>query len=160
MALKWKKSDLLTLAEKKVQMANDTCQGTIYNGIDVELTTGTEHFSLEPNDQTNIDSMFTAVTLGATQYPYHSDGAQCQDVLRRRHRDPVRGLQDPCDHADHYCNFLKIWINRETSKDVLAGIVYGSTLPDDLLAEMNAILASAQEEIQSLIGKLTQALGE
>ena len=55
---------------------------------------------------------------------------------------------------------MKIWINRETSKDVLAGIVYGSTLPDDLLAEMNAILASAQEEIQSLIGKLTQALGE
>ena len=41
MALKWKKSDLLTLAEKKVQMANDTCQSTIYNGIDVELTTGT-----------------------------------------------------------------------------------------------------------------------
>ena len=39
---------------------------------------GPEHFSLEPNDQTNIDSMFTAVTLGATQYPYHSDGAQCK----------------------------------------------------------------------------------
>ena len=82
-------------------MANDTCQSTIYNGIDVELTTGTEHFSLEPNDQTNIDSMFTAVTLGATQYPYSLGWCPVQDVLRRRHRDPVRGLQDPCDHADH-----------------------------------------------------------
>lgn len=79
MALKWKKSDLLTLAEKKVQMANDTCQGTIYNGIDVELTTGTEHFSLEPNDQTNIDSMFTAVTLAprSTRTTRMAPSARC-----------------------------------------------------------------------------------
>ena len=160
MALKWKKSDLLTLAEKKVQMANDTCQGTIYNGIDVELTTGTEHFSLEPNDQTNIDSMFTAVTLGATQYPYHSDGAQCKMFSAVDIMTLYVAYKTHVTTQTTYCNFLKIWINRETSKDVLAGIVYGSTLPDDLLAEMNAILASAQEEIQSLIGKLTQALGE
>ena len=46
MALKWKKSDLMTLAEKKVQMANETCQSLIYAGIDVQLTTGQEHFSL------------------------------------------------------------------------------------------------------------------
>ena len=160
MALKWKKSDLLTLAEKKVQMANDTCQSTIYNGIDVELTTGTEHFSLEPNDQTNIDSMFTAVTLGATQYPYHSDGAQCKMFSAGDIVTLYVAYKTHVTTQTTYCNFLKIWINRETSKDVLAGIVYGSTLPDDLLAEMNAILASAQEEIQSLIGKLTQALGE
>ena len=160
MALKWKKSDLLTLAEKKVQMANDTCQSTIYNGIDVELTTGTEHFSLEPNDQTNIDSMVTAVTLGATQYPYHSDGAQCKMFSAADIVTLYVAYKTHVTTQTTYCNFLKIWINRETSKDVLAGIVYGSTLPDDLLAEMNAILASAQEEIQSLIGKLTQALGE
>ena len=36
----------------------------------------------------------------------------------------------------------------------------GSTSPDDLLAEMNAILASAQEEIQSLIGKADAGTGE
>ena len=70
MALKWKKEDLKTLAEKKVEMANSTCEALIYAGIDVELSGGTEHFALEPNDQTNIDSMFTAITLGATQYPY------------------------------------------------------------------------------------------
>ena len=83
MALKWKKNDLMTLAEKKVQMANETCQSLIYAGIDVQLTTGQEHFSLEPNDQTNIDSMFTAVTLGATQYPYPLGRGAVQDVLRR-----------------------------------------------------------------------------
>ena len=66
-------------------------QSLIYAGIDVQLTTGQEHFSLEPNDQTNIDSMFTAVTLGATQYRTTRWGA-VQDVLRRGHRDAVCGL--------------------------------------------------------------------
>lgn len=65
MALVWNKSDLPTLADKKVQMANEVCRSTIYAGIDVELSAGTEHFSLELHDQANIDSMFNAVTLGA-----------------------------------------------------------------------------------------------
>ena len=65
MGLVWRKDDLLTLSEKQLSMANETCQQKIYAGIDVELSGGTEHFSLETHDQANIESMFTAVTLGA-----------------------------------------------------------------------------------------------
>ena len=64
MGLVWRKDDLLTLSEKQLSMANETCQQKIYAGIDVELSGGTEHFSLETHDQANIESMFTAVTLG------------------------------------------------------------------------------------------------
>ena len=109
MALKWKKNDLMTLAEKKVQMANETCQSLIYAGIDVQLTTGQEHFSLEPNDQTNIDSMFTAVTLGATQYPYHSDGAQCKMYSAVDIVTLYVAYKTFVTKQTTYCNFLKIW---------------------------------------------------
>ena len=57
-----------------------------------------------------------------------------------------------------YCNFLKIWVNRETDKDVLAGITYGSELPNDLNAEMEEILTAAAAEIQAIIGKMQQAM--
>ena len=57
-----------------------------------------------------------------------------------------------------YCNFLKIWINRETDMNTIAGIMYGSELPEDLASQMNEILASAAEEIQNVIGRMTQAL--
>ena len=158
MALNWKKKDLPTLTEKKVRMANDTCQSLIYSGIDVQLTAGTEHFSLEPNDQTNIDSMFTAVTLGASQYPYHSDGNQCtlysaQDIVTL-----YVAYKTFVTKQTTYCNFLKIWINRETDMNTIAGIMYGSELPEDLASQMNEILASADEEIQNVIGRMTQAL--
>ena len=66
MAIEWKKNDLPTLAQKVADDASETCQNSIYAGIDVELSDGTQHFSLMPNDQTNIDSMFAAITLGAS----------------------------------------------------------------------------------------------
>lgn len=156
MALNWKKSDLPTLAEKKITMANDACQSLIYAGIDVELTKGTEHFALEPNDQTNIDSMLTAVTLGATEYPYHSDGNQCTLYSAADILTLYVAYKSFVTTQTTYCNFLKIWINRETDKSVLAGIVYGSELPDDLAAQMAAILESAAAQIQSIVGSMTQ----
>jgi hypothetical protein len=59
-----------------------------------------------------------------------------------------------------YCNFLKIWINRETDKTALAGITYGSQLPSDLAGEMETILASAGEQIQAVIGRMAQVMEE
>ena len=156
MSLQWKKDDLPTLAEKKNSMVAETCQELIYNGIDVELSTGTEHFSLTTHDQTNIDSMFTAVTLGATQYPYHSDGNQCVLYSAADIVTLYVAYKSFVTQQTTYCNFLKIWIGRETDRAVLAGIVYGSQLPDDLAAQMNEILAQASAQIQAIIENMKQ----
>lgn len=83
MGLVWRKDDLLTLSEKQLSMANETCQQKIYAGIDVELSGGMEHFSLETHDQANIESMFTAVTLGAKEQQYHCDGGEVKTYHRR-----------------------------------------------------------------------------
>lgn len=157
MALIWSKTDLPTLAEKKIALANDTCQALIYAGIDVELSGGTEHFSLEPNDQTNIDSMFTAITLGATEYPYHSDGNQCVMYSAADIMALYIAYKSYVTQQTTYCNFLKVWINRETDNVALANIVYGSELPEDLAAAMQAILEQAAAQIQSVVAVLTQA---
>ena len=157
MALSWKKKDLPSLTEKKATMASETCQEKIYAGIDVELSNGVQHFSLQPNDQTNIDSMFTAVTLGATEYPYHPDGGQCVMYSAADIVTLYVAYKSFVTQQTTYCNFLRIWINRETDKELLGDIEYGSDLPDDLKAEMQAILASAQAQIQNIVNALTTA---
>ncbi len=156
MALKWKKEDLKTLAEKKVEMANSTCEALIYAGIDVELSGGTEHFALEPNDQTNIDSMFTAITLGATQYPYHADGSQCKMCVAADIMTLDVAYKSFVTYQSTYNNFLKIWINRQTDKNALAVITPGSTLQQERHPQMQEIIAAAQAEIESVVAKLTQ----
>lgn len=145
------------LRSQKVDMANRTCEATIYAGIDAELSGGTQHFALTPNDQTNIDSMFAAVTLGATEYPYHADGAQCAMYSAADILALYVAYKSFVTYQTTYCNFLKIWINREEDCATLEGITYGAELPEDLAAEMQTILAAAQTQIQAVASKLIQA---
>ncbi|MDO4315115.1 MAG: hypothetical protein Q4C45_05005 [Oscillospiraceae bacterium] len=156
MALKWNKTDLPTLAEKKTAAASQTCQEIIYAGIDVQLSTGTQHFSLTAHDQTNIDSMFTAVTLGATEYPYHADGDQCAMFSAADIVTLYVAYKTFVTTQTTYNNFLRIWINRETDRETLAAIQYGSDLPADLATQMQTILAQAQAQIDAIIVKLQQ----
>ncbi len=154
MAIAWKKNNLPTLAEKKTKEISDTCQELIYSGIDVKLSKGVEHFSLQTHDQTNIDSMFTAVTLGATEYPYHADGNQCVMYSAADIVTIYVSYKSYVTQQTTYCNFLKIWIGRETDPEVIGAIGYGSELPEDLTAEMNSILSSAKNQIQQIVTTL------
>lgn len=156
MSLKWNKTDLPSLAQKKIAMASETCQAMIYAGIDVELSTGTQHFSLETHDQANIDSMFSAVTLGATEYPYHADGDRCVMYSAADIVALYVAYKSFVTQQTTYCNFLKIWLARETDKDVVAAIQYGSALPEDLAAEMNALLDKASGMVQAIVEKLAR----
>lgn len=154
MSIRWQKSDLPTLQERKLTMASAACAEAIYAGIDVELSGGTQHFSLTANDQTNIDSMFAAVTLGATEYPYHADGEACcmysaADIIAL-----YVAYKTHVTTQTTYHNALKQWINRETDNDTLESITYGSTLPDDLAASMQSILQQAEAQITAIVAKL------
>lgn len=155
MAIVWKKTDLPTLAEKKLSMANEACQSAIYAGIDVELSGGTEHFSLEIHDQTNIESMFSAVTLGAKEQQYHCDGGEVKTYSAADIVVLYAAYKNFVTKHTTYCNLLKKWINREEDKAVIAGITYGTDLPDDLDTQMESILTSAATQLQSIVAAVS-----
>ena len=155
MSVEWKKQDLPSLTEKKTNMANETCQKKIYAGIDVELSCGTEHFSLEMHDQANIESMFTAVTLGAKEQQYHCDGGQVKTYSAADIVVLYAAYKNFVTKHMTYCNLLKVWVKREEDKNVLGEIVYGSDLPADLNEQMQAILKSSAEQIKSVTGAVS-----
>lgn len=155
MAIQWKKSDLPTLTEKKVKMANEICQSSIYAGIDVELSGGMEHFSLEMHDQANIESMFTAVTLGAKEQQYHCDGGEVKTYSAADIVVLYAAYKSFVTKHTTYCNLLKVWIKREEDKAVLGGITYGCELPEDLDAQMHSILESAAVQLQNIVAAVS-----
>lgn len=128
MAIEWKKNDLPTLAQKVADDASETCQNFIYAGIDVELSDGTQHFSLMPNDQTNIDSMFAAITLGASEYPYHPDGGKCVMYSAADIITLYSEYKSFVTKQTTYCNALRQWAKRETDPNVIGSIYYGYSL--------------------------------
>ena len=155
MAIEWKKNDLPTLAQKVADDASETCQNFIYAGIDVELSDGTQHFSLMPNDQTNIDSMFAAITLGASEYPYHPDGGKCVMYSAADIITLYSEYKSFVTKQTTYCNALRQWAKRETDPNVIGSIYYGCALPEDLEKEVGDILSAAQAQITAIINKLS-----
>lgn len=147
---------LETLRAEKLKAASDACEQTICAGIDVTFSDGTqEHFSLQPNDQTNIDGIFSAVTLGVTSYPYHADGELCKMYSAS---DIVKLYVAAKGHVTQqttYNNAMRQWIKRETSLDTLKSITYGSELPDDLKTDVADILQKAQKQVEAIVAKLT-----
>ena len=146
MAIEWKKNDLPTLAQKVADDASETCQNFIYAGIDVELM---------PNDQTNIDSMFAAITLGASEYPYHPDGGKCVMYSAADIITLYSEYKSFVTKQTTYCNALRQWAKRETDPNVIGSIYYGCTLPEDLEKEVEGILSAAQAQITAIINKLS-----
>ena len=154
MSLRWEKSDLPTLAEKKLEEVNAACEKIIYAGIDVEMSVGTKHFSLTPNDQTNLDSMFSAITLGAAEYPYHADGEQCMMYSATDIMALYVKYKEFVTYQTTYCNMLRTWIKRETDNQVIHDIYYGIELPEDLASDMQVLLTAANEQIQAIITRM------
>ena len=70
------------ISDKIIEISN-TCEQTIFNGIDVTLESGeTKHFSLKAEDQTNMNALYAQVKFGEltddTGVPYHADGEYCK----------------------------------------------------------------------------------
>ena len=147
--------ELETLRSEKLQEVSDACEAAITSGIDVLFGDGTqEHFSLEVADQSNIDGVFSAVTLGATAYPYHADGEQCKLYTAADIVTLYVAKQTYITKQTTYNNALRQWVRRETSLEVLKGISYGVDLPEDLQTEVTGILQQAQEQVEAIVKKL------
>ena len=129
MAIEWKKNDLPTLAQKVADDASETCQNFIYAGIDVELSDGTQHFSLMPNDQTNIDSMFAAITLGASEYPYHPDGGKCVMYSAADIITLYSEYKSFVTKQTTYCNALRQWASARLTRMLSAPSITDAPFP-------------------------------
>lgn len=150
------KDKIEELRANKLENVSRACEEMICAGIDVSLSDGSEeHFSLQLSDQTNIDSVFNSVVLGATEYPYHADGGPCKMYSAADIITIYMNTKGYITKQTTYNNALRQWIKRETNSDILAGIEYGSQLPDDLSEKMNGILTAANEQVNNIVSKLT-----
>lgn len=154
MGLKWNKQDLPSYAEKKTAEMSKACENTIKEGIDVTFENEiTKHFSLDTADQLNLNSMFTAITLGASEYPYHADNEPCMSYTAEQIIRIYAVYKTFVTYHTTYFNCLKTWINR-VDNNTIQSIYYGSKLPDDLQEQMDEILAAANVQIKALASQL------
>ena len=135
----------------KLSELSVACNAAITAGCDVALSDcSTGHISLTAEDQINLTNAAAAVEGGAAAYPYHLDGQLCAlypavDILSMAQAATAHKLY----HTTYY-NHLAAWVRRCEAVEEVHGITYGADLPDDLAANMAAILASAGGDINAV----------
>lgn len=139
--------DLEQERAQKIQYLSNACNAAILNGIDVETTQGTEHFSLEETDQINLTTAYNAVVTGMTGYPYHADKTLC----RMFSAEEIKSVSDAAVYHKMYhttlCNHLMMWARRAETVEELDLITYGTdNMPEDLKENMDAIINASTTE--------------
>ena len=128
----------------KLAELSASCNTAITAGMDVETTQGTEHFSLQETDQINLTTALSAVQSGASGYPYHSDGQLCRLFTAAEIQAIAAASVKHKLYHTTLCNHLLTWARRAETREELSGITYSADgLPEDLAANMEAVLAAA-----------------
>lgn len=144
------------LKQEKITELSATCEQTIYNGLELELSAGTEYFEYKDKDQTNIKAMFDAVVLGAEKYPYQSEDGNCRVYTAQDIITLYTSLEGLRTAQLTYYHQLKDLVNTLESVEEINAVTYGQELEGEYLQHYNEMLAVAQEQMQLVLSKVVQ----
>lgn len=130
-------SDIENIRVRKREEISNTCENTIYNGIDIELSNGIKHFSLTQNDQINLLGLQTEILdPNKNEFEYHSDGEPCIYYSREDMTKIMVGLMSFKKYQTTYCNSMFDWINDVKTVEELNNIEYGIDIPLEYQSEV------------------------
>ena len=128
----------------KIAEVNNSCNNTIYNGIDYNG----EHFDLTEEDQINIMSNQKTAELGIP-VPYHSSSADktlpCKIYTPEEFIGLAKAAAEFKVYQLSYCNLLKCQIWEMTDKEEIKAIKYGDSLNDKYQNMLNQLLGGQNE---------------
>lgn len=130
--------------QDKLVALSTACNQAIINGMDVETTEGTEHFSLEETDQINLTTAVSAIEQGAKGYPYHADKKLCRMFTAQEIKSIAESATAHKLYNITLCNHLLMLVRRATTIAELDAITYSADcLPIDLAENMKKILVAS-----------------
>ena len=148
--------DIEQLKQAKITELSATCEQTIYNGLELELSEGTERFEYKDKDQTNIKAMFDAVVFGATCYPYQSEDGNCRVYTAQDIITLYTSLEGLRTAQLTYYHQLKDLVNTLETVEEINAVTYGQELEGEYLQHYDEMLAVAQEQMQLVLSKVVQ----
>ena len=143
------------IKQSKISECHSICNNTIYNGLDLELSAGSEHFDYKEKDQINIKAMFDAVVFGATRYPYQADDGKCRIFPKEDIKTLYSSLEALRTSQITYYNQLKDYINTLNTIDEINAVTYGQELTGEYLDHYNEMMQVANEEMQLVLSRIT-----
>lgn len=112
------------------------CEQTIVSGVDVELSTGTEHFSLTQNDQINLFGKQAQLASGAEQLEYHQDHTPCKYYSAEDMQKIITRAMAWVSYHTTYCNSAFTWLEACEKASDMEVVQYGAAIPEEYCSEV------------------------
>ncbi len=120
----------------KYQEIATACEQTIYGGVDVAISSGTEHFSLTEKDQLNLFGKKMQLLAGEEKLEYHEDGQPCKYFSAEDMQKIVDTAMFYVSYNTTYCNALNMWIKSIEKASELEQIQWGVKIPEEFQNEV------------------------
>lgn len=138
----------------KLPEISAACEQAILAGASIPLSAGEKRFAYTEKDQLNISEMFSAVLMGATSYPYHEDGGQCEMFTAADIVAIYTTLSMLKTSQLTYHNQLKHYVESLTTPEAVLAVTYGQELTGEYLDNYNTIVAQTQAQLEAILAKL------
>lgn len=120
----------------KYQEIATACEQAIYAGVDVSISSGTEHFSLTEKDQLNLFGKKMQLLAGEEKLEYHEDGYPCKYFSAEDMQKIVDTAMFYVSYNTTYCNALNMWIKSIEKASELERIQWGCKIPEEFQNEV------------------------
>lgn len=122
-------------ANKKKEISQ-ICQSTVFAGVDISISSGTEHFSLKNEDQLNLFGKQAQLTAGIKKLEYHEDGNPCRYYSAEDMQKIINGAMEFKSYHTTYGNSVNMWIKGCAKASEIAKIEYGAPIPEEYQSEV------------------------
>lgn len=137
-------STLEELKESKISEMKTAEEQVLSNGIDVTISTGTEHFPLGDKDMLYLLGLQSMVASGQENIPWHN-GDESEPCKFYSNSDMAKIQQTAMEFVVYHETRLRDltrFINSLTDKDSVKSITYNTTIPSEFHSEVMEALQS------------------
>lgn len=123
----------------KINELSEECTRTIYKGTDVTLSDGTvEHFTLEKEDQINLQGIALKIVMGDTDISWHFDdeSVPCKHYSVEDAKTIIATLTAFKEYHITYYRDLRIYVRSMEDVDLVKLVPYGFALPESAKSDV------------------------
>lgn len=130
----------------KMSEISAECEQTITAGVDVQLGSEIQHFSLTVHDQINLFGKQAQLSAGAEKLEYHNDGNPCKFYTAEEMTAIITAAMNHVSLQTTYCNSMYDWIKSCAKASEIESIHYGDEIPEAYQSEvLKAYLGGGEE---------------
>lgn len=134
-------SDEVSLENAKARKVNEleaVCQNTIYDGMDIQLSTGVRRFTLDNQDQLNLSGIGLKLLMGATQISWHIDDEEehCEYFSSADALLIIGTLTSFKEYHITYFRDLRIYVRSFTNVNDVNNAYYGMPIPEEFKSQV------------------------